>query len=53
MNDDRLTTPNRRPDDVDAALNPKMRDEFVCQKAAREYLRVFIEAAKPIRAASA
>ena len=46
MTDDRLTTPNRRPEDLDAALRPKTLDEFVGQKAARENLRVFIDAAK-------
>jgi holliday junction DNA helicase RuvB len=44
--DDRLTTPSRRPEDVDAALRPKTLDEFVGQKAARENLRIFIEAAR-------
>nr|WP_221234475.1 Holliday junction branch migration DNA helicase RuvB [Sphingomonas aerophila] len=39
-------TPSRRPEDVDAALRPKSLDDFVGQKAARENLRVFIEAAK-------
>src|SRR4249919_1302344 len=43
---DRMTTPERRPEDLDAALRPKTLDEFVGQKAARENLRVFIEAAK-------
>ncbi len=43
---DRLTTPERRPEDLDAALRPKTLDEFVGQKAARENLRVFIAAAK-------
>ena len=43
---DRITTPERRPEDVDAALRPKSLDEFIGQKAARENLRVFIEAAK-------
>src|ERR687884_622087 len=42
----RITTPERRPEDLDAALRPKTLDEFVGQKAARENLRVFIEAAK-------
>jgi Holliday junction DNA helicase RuvB len=42
----RLTTPERRPEDLDAALRPKTLDEFIGQKAARENLRVFIEAAK-------
>ncbi len=41
-----LTSPLRRPEDVDAALRPKTLDEFVGQKAARENLRVFIAAAK-------
>lgn len=43
---DRLITPARRPEDVDAALRPRTLEEFVGQKAARENLRVFIEAAK-------
>ena len=43
---DRLTTPERRPEDLDAALRPKTLDEFVGQQAARENLRVFISAAK-------
>jgi len=43
---DRLTTPSRRPEDVDAALRPKTLDDFVGQKAARENLRVFIDAAR-------
>jgi holliday junction DNA helicase RuvB len=43
---DRLTTPERRPEDLDTALRPKSLDEFVGQKAARENLRVFIEAAR-------
>jgi Holliday junction DNA helicase RuvB len=43
---DRITTPERRPEDIDAALRPKSLDEFVGQKAARENLRVFIDAAK-------
>jgi Holliday junction DNA helicase RuvB len=42
----RITTPDRRPEDLDAALRPKTLDEFVGQKAARENLRVFIDAAK-------
>jgi Holliday junction DNA helicase RuvB len=44
--DDRLITPARRPEDVDAALRPKSLDEFIGQEAARGNLRVFIEAAK-------
>ena len=43
---DRITMPERRPEDLDAALRPKTLDEFVGQKAARENLRVFIDAAK-------
>ncbi len=41
-----LTTPVRTPDDADAALRPKTLDEFVGQAAARDNLRVFINAAK-------
>ncbi|WP_294197390.1 Holliday junction branch migration DNA helicase RuvB [uncultured Sphingomonas sp.] len=43
---DRLISPARRVEDVDAALRPKTLDDFVGQKAARENLRVFIEAAR-------
>src|SRR3546814_12174823 len=43
---DRLLTPDRKPEDVDAALRPKSLDEFVGQKGARDNLRVFIEAAR-------
>jgi Holliday junction DNA helicase RuvB len=43
---DRITTPDRRPEDLDAALRPKTLDEFVGQRGARENLRVFIAAAK-------
>ncbi len=46
MTDERLTTPNRRPEDVDAALRPKSLDEFVGQQGARDNLRVFIDAAR-------
>ncbi|MET0372240.1 MAG: Holliday junction branch migration DNA helicase RuvB [Sphingobium sp.] len=46
MTEDRLITPARRPEDVDAALRPKTLDEFVGQQAAKGNLRVFIEAAK-------
>jgi Holliday junction DNA helicase RuvB len=46
MTDDRLLTPARTPEDVDAALRPKSLDDFVGQKAARENLRIFIAAAK-------
>lgn len=43
---DRLLSASRRPEDVDAALRPKNLDEFVGQHAARDNLRVFIQAAK-------
>ena len=43
---DRLTSPERNPEDADAALRPKSLSEFVGQKGARENLRIFIEAAK-------
>ena len=43
---DRIMTGERRPEDVDAALRPKTLDDFVGQRAARENLRVFIDAAK-------
>ena len=43
---DRLIAGSRRPEDVDAALRPKSLDEFVGQQAARDNLRVFIEAAR-------
>lgn len=48
---DRLFTPARRTEDVDAAPRPKSLDAFVGQKAARENLRVFIAAAKSLRKA--
>jgi Holliday junction DNA helicase RuvB len=41
-----LHTPQRQPEDPDAALRPKSLGEFVGQEAARENLRVFIEAAR-------
>ncbi len=39
-------TPDRQPEDPDAALRPKSLTEFIGQEAARENLRVFVEAAK-------
>jgi Holliday junction DNA helicase RuvB len=39
-------SPQRQPEDADAALRPKSLGEFVGQEAARENLRVFIEAAR-------
>ena len=41
-----LLSASRKPEDIDAALRPKTLDEFVGQKAARENLRIFIEAAR-------
>ncbi len=46
MTDDRLLSSTRRADDVDAALRPRSLDDFVGQRAARENLRVFIDAAR-------
>ena len=43
---DRLLSASRRPEDVDSALRPKSLDEFVGQQAARDNLRVFIQAAR-------
>ena len=43
---DRIISGDRRPEDLDAALRPKTLDDFVGQKAARDNLRVFIQAAK-------
>jgi Holliday junction DNA helicase RuvB len=43
---DPIHTPERRADDLDAALRPKSLGEFVGQEAARENLRVFVDAAK-------
>ena len=42
----RITTPERTTEDADAALRPKSLDEFIGQQAARENLRVFVQAAK-------
>ncbi len=46
MEQERIIGGERRPEDIDAALRPKTLEDFVGQKAARENLRVFIEAAK-------
>jgi holliday junction DNA helicase RuvB len=43
---DRILSASRKPEDIDAALRPKTLDEFVGQRAARENLRVFIDAAR-------
>lgn len=42
----RLTTPERTAEDADLALRPKSLDEFIGQQAARENLRIFVNAAK-------
>src|SRR6187549_487349 len=42
----RITTPERTAEDADAALRPKSLDEFVGQQAARENLRIFVNAAR-------
>ena len=42
----RITTPERTPEDADAALRPKSLDEFIGQQVARDNLRVFVNAAK-------
>ncbi|MDB5589825.1 Holliday junction branch migration DNA helicase RuvB [Enterovirga sp.] len=41
-----LASPERRPDDPDSSLRPLQLAEFVGQKAARQNLAVFIEAAR-------
>ena len=44
---DRTITPDRHPDDSsEASLRPQTLAEFVGQKASRENLRIFIQAAK-------
>src|SRR6188474_725084 len=42
----RITTPERTSEDQDQALRPKSLDEFIGQQAARENLRIFVNAAK-------
>ena len=42
----RLISSEKRGEDVDVSLRPQSLDEFVGQQAARENLKVFIEAAK-------
>ena len=46
MTDQPLHSPERQPDDPDAALRPKSLGEFIGQAGARENLQVFIEAAR-------
>ncbi|MGP1282292.1 MAG: Holliday junction branch migration DNA helicase RuvB [Parasphingopyxis sp.] len=43
---DRQISPERQPEDADAALRPKTLAEFIGQKSACDNLRVFIAAAK-------
>ncbi|NMW32289.1 Holliday junction branch migration DNA helicase RuvB [Altererythrobacter sp. RZ02] len=46
MTDNPDLSPERQPEDHDAALRPKSLTEFIGQEAARDNLRVFVEAAK-------
>jgi Holliday junction DNA helicase RuvB len=46
MTDNPTLSPQRQPEDQDAALRPKSLGEFIGQEAARENLKVFIEAAR-------
>lgn len=46
MTDNPTLSPDRQPEDQDAALRPKSLTEFIGQEAARDNLRVFIESAK-------
>ncbi|WP_411816480.1 Holliday junction branch migration DNA helicase RuvB [Hyphococcus sp. DH-69] len=45
-NEDRLIDGDTKPDDLDAALRPKMLDDFVGQASAKDNLRIFVGAAK-------
>ena len=44
--DDRLIDGVRKSEDVDAALRPKLLDDFVGQPSAKDNLRIFVQAAK-------
>src|SRR6187551_2762689 len=46
MTDNPALSPQRQPEDQDAALRPRSLAEFIGQAAARENLRVFVAAAK-------
>lgn len=46
MTDQPIHSADRQPDDPDAALRPKSLAEFIGQEAARDNLRVFIDAAR-------
>ncbi|MEX6632424.1 Holliday junction branch migration DNA helicase RuvB [Hyphococcus lacteus] len=45
-NEDRLIDGDTKPDDLDAALRPKMLADFVGQPSAKDNLRIFVQAAK-------
>lgn len=45
-NPEPLHSPARQEGDIDAALRPKLLEEFIGQEVARDNLRVFIEAAR-------
>jgi len=51
MTDNPLLTPERQPDDADAALRPKKLADFTGQAAAKGNLAVFIESARSRREA--
>ena len=51
MSDNPLLSPISQPEDPDAALRPKSLDDFTGQAAAKDNLRVFIEAARGRREA--
>ena len=46
MTEEPIHSSDRQPEDPDAALRPKSLTEFIGQEAARDNLRVFIEAAR-------
>jgi len=46
VTDNPILTPDRQPEDPDAALRPKTLAEFIGQEAAKDNLRVFIESAR-------
>jgi len=46
MTEEPIHSPDRQPEDPDAALRPKTLKEFIGQESARDNLRVFIEAAR-------
>lgn len=51
MSDNPHLTPQRQPEDADAALRPKTLAEFVGQAAAKDNLHVFIQSARARREA--